>query len=107
MLQVEKNKEFTLIVLDVEAENTSNDDISCYISQTQLVSNTKEQIAPHMFLSKHIGGDFLGNVKKTGNNVYLLKNSKAEDIKSIKLVIPAIHDKNFKNLSKKLQFQLI
>lgn len=106
MLQVDKNKEFTLIVLDVEAENTSTSDVSCYISQTKLVSNTKEQIDPHMFLSKHIDGDFLGNVKKTGNNVYLLKNSKAEDIKSIKLVIPAVHDKNFKNLSEKAEITI-
>ena len=104
MFEVEKGKEFAIVVFDIEVENTSDKDVSFYISQAKLISNTKEQVEPDMIASTYIDGEFLGAVKKKGTNVYLLKNSKAEDIKSVEIRISAPTDKNFNKLGEDIKF---
>lgn len=106
MFEVEKGKEFAIIVFDIEVENTSDKDVSFYISQAKLISNTKEQVEPDMIASTYIDGEFLGAVKKNGTNVYLLKNSKAEDIKSVEIRISAPTDKNFNKLGEDIKFTI-
>lgn len=106
MFEVEKGKEFAIVVFDIEVENTSDKDVSFYISQTKLISNTKEQVEPDMIASTYIDGEFLGAVKKNGTNVYLLKNSKAEDIKSVEIRISAPTDKNFNKLGEDIKLTI-
>lgn len=106
MFEVEKGKEFAIVVFDIEVENTSDKDVSFYISQAKLISNTKEQVEPDMIASTYIDGEFLGAVKKKGTNVYLLKNSKAEDIKSVEIRISAPTDKNFNKLGEDIKFTI-
>ena len=106
MFEVEKGKEFAIVVFDIEVENTSDKDVSFYISQAKLISNTKEQVEPDMIASTYIDGEFLGAVKKNGTNVYLLKNSKAEDIKSVEIRISAPTDKNFNKLGEDIKFTI-
>ena len=106
MFEVEKGKEFAIVVFDIEVENTSDKDVSFYISQAKLISNTKEQVEPDMIASTYIDGEFLGAVKKKGTNVYLLKNSKAEDIKSVDIRISAPTDKNFNKLGEDIKFTI-
>lgn len=106
MFEVEKGKEFAIVVFDIEVENTSDKDVSFYISQAKLISNTKEQVEPDMIASTYIDGEFLGAVKKNGTNVYLLKNSKAEDIKSVEIRISAPTDKNFNKLGEDIKITI-
>lgn len=106
MFEVEKGKEFAIVVFDIEVENTSDKDVSFYVSQAKLISNTKEQVEPDMIASTYIDGEFLGAVKKNGTNVYLLKNSKAEDIKSVEIRISAPTDKNFNKLGEDIKFTI-
>lgn len=106
MFEVEKGKEFAIVVFDIEVENTSDKDVSFYVSQAKLISNTKEQVEPDMIASTYIDGEFLGAVKKKGTNVYLLKNSKAEDIKSVEIRISAPTDKNFNKLGEDIKFTI-
>lgn len=106
MFEVEKGKEFAIVVFDIEVENTSDKDVSFYISQAKLISNTKEQVEPDMIASTYIDGEFLGAVKKKGTNVYLLKNSKAEDVKSVEIRISAPTDKNFNKLGEDIKFTI-
>lgn len=106
MFEVEKGKEFAIVVFDIEVENTSDKDVSFYISQAKLISNTKEQVEPDMIASTYIDGEFLGAVKKKGTNVYLLKNSKAEDIKSVEIRISAPTDNNFNKLGEDIKFTI-
>lgn len=51
----------------------------------KLITSTKEQIEPNMLLSDDVGGEFLGNVKKQGNLIYILENTKADDIKTLEV----------------------
>lgn len=85
LLDVEKNTELTSIVFDVEAENTTGEDVTFFIGQTKLITDTKEQVEPNMLLSDYIESDFLGNVINKGTLVYILKDSKAEDINELEL----------------------
>lgn len=106
MFGVEKNKETAIIAMDITAENTSDEDISFYISQATLISNTKEQVDPNMLFSDYIDGDFLGTVKKSGSLIYILPNSNANEITSIKLRISAPTDSEWNSLSDEISIEL-
>lgn len=92
LFDVKKDTELTAIVFDVEAENTTGKDITFYIDQSKLITDTKEQVEPNMFLSDHIEAEFLGDVVKKGTLMYILKDSKAEDVNELELRIDAPMD---------------
>lgn len=83
------------ITIDMNGENTSEEDISFYLGQATIITNTKEQLDPDMFLSEHIEGDYLGQVRHEGHNVYILKNSTVEDLKTIEVRVDAPINSNF------------
>lgn len=87
-------EEVSLITISMNGENTSSEDMSFYLGQATIITNTKEQLEPEMFLSEHIEGDYLGQVKHEGINVYVLKNSKVEDLKTIEIRVNAPTDSN-------------
>lgn len=106
MFNIEKNKETAIIALDISAENTSDEDITFFISQATLVSNTKEQVDPSLIFSDYIDSEFLGAVKKSGSSIYILPNSNANDITNITLRISAPTGKDFQALSEDITIDL-
>ncbi|TQR26960.1 hypothetical protein C7Y47_23865 [Lysinibacillus sphaericus] len=86
---VKVGEEVNAITIFMNGENTSKEDISFYLGQAVIITNTKEQLEPTMLLSEHIEGKYLGQVKHEGYNVYVLKNSKVEDLKTIEIRIDA------------------
>ena len=74
MLGIEKDKEVALVAVNASAENTTTDTLSFYLGQATLTTNTKEQVESDMLLSEYIEGEFLGNVKHSGNLVYILND---------------------------------
>ena len=106
MLQIEKGKEVTLVSINAEAENTKDEDVNFYIDQAKLITNTKEQVDSNMLFGDHIDGAFLGKVKKNGNLVYILKNTKAEDLKELEFRISDPSNKNFKNIGEDVNLKL-
>lgn len=95
LLEIEKDKEVALVVINASAENTIDDTINFYIGQATLTSNTKEQVDPDTFLGDYIDGEFLGNVIHSGSLMYILKNSNASDIENVKLHIDAPSNSDF------------
>ncbi|CEP84010.1 hypothetical protein [Paraclostridium sordellii] len=89
LFDAKKGDEVVTVVFKTEIENTNDKDVSFYIDQAKLITNTKQQVEPNMILSDDVGGDFLGKVKKEGNIIYILKNIKAEDLKTLELRIDA------------------
>lgn len=89
LFSVSVGEEVNLITIFMNGENTSTEDMSFYLGQATIITNTKEQLEPDMILSEHIEGDYLGQVKQEGYNVYVLKNSKVEDLKNIEIRIDA------------------
>lgn len=97
-LGVEKNKEVTAVVINASAENTSDATNSFYIGQATLTSSTKEQVESDMWLSEHIEGEFLGQVKNSGSLAYILKNTNADELTSVTLHINAPSNENWENI---------
>jgi len=89
MFESKVGDELALIVFDTEFENTSDKDVSFYPNQATLITNTKEQVDSDIWFSDDVGGDFLGNVNKKGEIFYILKNSKADEIKTMEIRIDA------------------
>lgn len=106
MLGIEKDKEVALVAVNASAENTTTDTLSFYLGQATLTTNTKEQVESDMLLSEYIEGEFLGNVKHSGNLVYILKNSKAEDVTNLTLHIDAPHNENYENVGEEVKIDI-
>ena len=92
----EKN-EVTVLVMELEVENTSDETISFYPDQGTVVTNTKEQKDADMFLSDSVGGDFIGQVIKSGDVIFLL-DSKAEEVNSMKFVLGHPSNESFESV---------
>lgn len=99
----EGKDEVSVITMAVDVENTSEDTISFYPDQSTVVTDTKEQKEANIFISDELGGDFIGNVKKSGNIIYIL-DSKAEDIHSLKFVIEGASNSNLETVGDKIEF---
>lgn len=106
MIGIEKDKEVTLVVIDVSAENTSQDKNYFYIDQATLTTNTKEQVEADMMLSDYIDAEFIGNVVHSGTLYYILQNSSADDISQINLHIDAPHNEGFENIGDEVRIEL-
>lgn len=52
------------MIVDVTAENTSDDTINFHPNQATITTNTGEQIQAEIFISDDVGGEFIGKVKK-------------------------------------------
>lgn len=74
------------VVVDMKAENTSDDDITFNPNSAIIVTDTGEQVESEMFLMGDVGGDFLGKVTKEGQTWWLLNNLE-KDIKEITMII--------------------
>lgn len=89
--------EVTSVVLAVEVENTSDETISFFPDQGTIVTDTKEQKEAEIFLSDEVGGDFIGQVKKKGNIIFIL-DSNAEEINNVKFVLGHPSNENLENV---------
>lgn len=98
MLGIEKDKEVALVAFNASIENTTDATVSFYLGQATLTTNTKEQVDSDGFLSEYIDGEMLGKVKNSGNMIYILKNSKAEDLTTLTLHVDAPTDENFETI---------
>lgn len=93
--------EVTSVVMAVEVENTSDETISFFPDQGTIVTNTKEQKEAEIFLSDSVGGDFIGQVKKKGNIIFIL-DSNAEEINNVKFVLGNASNANFESVGEEI-----
>lgn len=96
LLGVAADQEVGAVVVTFDAENTSTDTISWYPEQSTITTNTQEQANANMFLSdSDVGGDFIGNVKKSGQVMFILPNSDAKDLTQVSVHIDGPYDSNY------------
>lgn len=106
LLGIEKDKEVAVVAINASAENTSNDTMSFYLGQATLTTNTKEQVESDMLMSEYIEGEYIGNVIQSGSLVYILKNSKAEEVKQVTLHIDAPSNSNYDTVGEPVEIEL-
>lgn len=96
LLSIEANQKVGLVVVDFDVENTSVDTISWYPDQATITTNTQEQADANMFLNDgDVGGDYIGNVKKSGQVMFILPNSDAKDLTQVSIHVDGPYDANF------------
>ncbi|PAF19708.1 hypothetical protein [Terribacillus saccharophilus] len=98
-------EELEYIQVDMNAESSSDENVSFYPSQATLVTDTGEQLEPDMMMSEHMDGEFMGKVKKEGINYYILEQSKAADVKHVKLVVSGATDSNFEKVGEDITIE--
>ncbi|TFD97103.1 hypothetical protein [Jeotgalibacillus sp. R-1-5s-1] len=87
ILGVEVNEEIHTLVIGMAGENSLNEDVSFYLDQATVITNTKEQLEPNFFLGDYIDGEYFGNVRHEGTNAYVLNNSTVDQIESFEIRI--------------------
>lgn len=95
----------TVITINLTAENTSDEFLNIYPDQSEITTNTKEQITPELLLTDDVGGEFKGKVIKEGNIIYV-SDSKPEDIKNIKMYIEGPTDSEFSTVGADLTINM-
>lgn len=97
-----------VIVVDMNTENKSDDDIEFYPSNSIMVTDTGEQIEDsEMLFSGEADGEFHGKVKKEGQGWWLL--DKDEDIKNVKMIISPAYTDDMEDIGneKRLDFEIL
>ena len=94
------------IQVDMTVENTSEDHITFYASQAVMTTSTGEQLDPDFILSDHIDGEYLGPITKSGSSFYILENSKAEDVESIKLFYSAPSNEDWEDVGEEIVVEI-
>ena len=94
--------ELEYISIDMYVENTSGKDIIYFAGQAEIVTDTGEQLSPDIWMSDHIEGEMREGVKQTGNLVYIMKHSKAQDVNSVRIIIDAPLDENWNTIGEKI-----
>jgi len=59
-----------------------------------------------MLLSDHIDGEYIGLVKKSGTSFYILENSKAEDVESVRLIYSAPTNSDYEDIGKEIDIEV-
>lgn len=94
------------IQIDLQAENTSEEDLIFYAGQAQIVTNTGEQLESDMWMSDHIEGEFMGGVIQKGTLIYPLEQSQAEEIETVRIVISAPQDEDWQEVGEEVDIEI-
>lgn len=106
LFEVAVGDEVHVFTIQFSGENTSEEDMSFYLGQAVAITNTKEQLDPDILLSEYIEGEYLGQVRHEGHNVYVLKNSTVDELESIELRIMAPMDSNFETVGEDVSHKI-
>lgn len=98
--------EIEVIQVDMNVENTSEDHLNFYASQAIMTTNTGEQLESDVLMSEHIDARFLGAVKKSGTALYILRDSQAEEIETIKLFFDPPHNESYKSVGEEIEVEI-
>ncbi|MCM3311965.1 hypothetical protein M3626_05945 [Psychrobacillus sp. MER TA 17] len=97
------------IIVDMEAENNSDADITFHPNQATLVTSAGEQVESDMFFLGDVGGDFYGGVKKADQTWWILENLD-DDIESVTMIIdPPYTTDDWEDIGeeKRLEFEIL
>lgn len=103
-LAINDGETVTLITIDATVENTTDSNVSFYLDQATLVTDTNQEVKADYSLSDAVGGDFIGAVKKEGIIQWVLKHD--ENIKKVTLKIDSAVDEKLNGLSEDLKVEI-
>lgn len=86
------------VQIDLTVENAGEEDTTFYASQATIATSTGEQLEPDLWLSDHIAGDLMSGTSHSGSFYFVLENSKAEDVESVRVTWSAPVDANYEEV---------
>ncbi len=86
------------VQIDLSVENTGEDDTTFYASQATIATSTGEQLESDLWLSDHIAGDLMSGTSHSGSFYFVLENSKAEDVESVRVTWSAPVNANYEEV---------
>lgn len=98
--------EISYIQVDLTAENTEETPVDFYATEGTITTNTGEQLESDMFFGEPIDGMFLDAVTQTGNSIYILENSTAEEVESATLRIGAPVNEDFEDVGESIEEEI-
>lgn len=88
------------IILYASVENTEDSKANLYLNQSQITTDTQEQLEPDLFLSEG-NGEFLGAVKQDMSMVYYPQTD-VEEIKEVVMYVNAPSNESFEPIGDEL-----
>lgn len=101
----DSKEKLTLIVFEVEAENTSDATINFHPNQAKLTTNTAEQIDASMVLSADVGGEYIGKIKKKGTVIFIA-SAAPNKITDVKFIVDGPNDETFETLAERYTVEI-
>ncbi|GEL08761.1 hypothetical protein [Salisediminibacterium halotolerans] len=98
--------EVQLVQMDIAVENTSDEDIIFYSAQPRIATSTGEQLDPDFWLSDYIEGDMMAGTKAYGTLFFVLENSEAEEIESVRATWSPPYDQGFAHIGDEVDIEI-
>lgn len=96
-------EDLALITFQIEVTNTQPNTYAIYPNQGTAVTDDGHQVEANIFLSDDVGGDFYGEVTKTGD-VFFIYDGNAEEVSNVRYIINSGHDENWDSFGEDLEF---
>ncbi|SDO18118.1 DUF4352 domain-containing protein [Alkalicoccus daliensis] len=106
LAEMMETEELDYIQMDVEVENTADEDITFYASQATISTSTGEQLEQDLWLSDHIDGELMAGTSHSGSFFFVLENSQAEEVESLRAVWSAPHDEDWEDLGEEVDIEI-
>lgn len=105
VLGIEKGKDAALVGIQLEVENTSDEDITWYPYMSTIVTSDKEQVDSDVFMSDSVGGEFFGNVAKQGQIYFICKNTDADKLSYFQWRVDHPFDEKYNDVGEDLKIK--
>lgn len=99
-------EELHMIQMDLNVENTADEDIMFYSGQATISTSTGEQLESDMWLSDHIDGDMMSGTNASGTFFFVLENSDAADVESVRLTWNAPNNEDFESVGEDVDIEV-
>ncbi|WP_280768448.1 hypothetical protein [Salipaludibacillus daqingensis] len=104
--EMTEQDELDYIQIDLNVENTADEDITFYAGQARISTSTGEQLESDMWLSDHIDGDLMSGTSHNGSFFFMLENSNAEDVESIRITWGAPTDLDWEEVGEPIDIEI-
>lgn len=106
LAEMMETEDLEYIQMDVEVENTSDEDITFYVNQVTVSTNTGEQLEADFWMSDYIDSEMMAGTSHSGSFFFILENSNAEDIESIRAVWSAPINEDWDELGEEVDIDI-
>ncbi|TVP88436.1 MAG: hypothetical protein EA344_00595 [Alkalicoccus sp.] len=106
MAEIMETEELDYVQIDLVVENTGEEDITFFASQATIATSTGEQLESDMWLSDHIPGDMMAETSHSGSFLFVLENSSAEDVESVRITWSAPMNEDFNTVGEDVDIEV-